>query len=118
METIATSMRTGAQPKAKQTGSLPTCSTSDYRVEDRRNQQNTPSAISGMPATRTSGLDPNSVCLAEQNTTLTLAIALNAPCARVHGHTLPDRVRNSDSQQDMAVRSNVIVRMPVMRNPS
>jgi len=85
---------------------------------DRRNQQNTPIAISGTPATRPSGLGPKSVCPTEQNTTPMLATALKAPCARAHGHTLPDRMRSNDSQQDMAVQSNVIVRMPAMGNPS
>ena len=77
-----------------------------------------PTAISGMPATKPSGLGPSSVCPAEQNATPTLATALKAPCSRAHGHTLPDRVRKSDSHQDMAVQSNVIVRMPATGNPS
>ena len=57
-----------------------------------------------MPAIRPSGLGPISVWPTVQNATPTLAIALKAPCARAHGHTLPDRVRRSDSQQDFEAK--------------
>ena len=55
----------------------------------RRIQQMAPRTTSGMPATRPRGEGPSSVCPQVQNTRPKLANALNDPCARAQGHTLP-----------------------------
>ena len=43
----------------------------------------------------------------EQKTRPTLAMVLEAPWARAHGHTLSERTRSKESQQDIAVHARV-----------
>ena len=73
----------------------------------RRETQQAPRATSGIPVTKPRGLGPSRVLPHEQKTRPTLAMVLEAPWARAHGHTLPERARSKESQQDIAVHARV-----------